>query len=231
MLKAFGLGALAQSSLLLAGVIVCWIKVPTKLVGVLAGFGAGAMISAIAFDLVPEAEGNIALWQTVLWMLVGVAIFLLGDWAVDKKFGTSGAGGSMGIVVGSVVDGVPESLIFGIQIGTGVAISLAFLAAVFISNIPQALAPSADLRESGWGLKRLGTLWLAVVLACGVAAALGFLATDATSDAMGDRAAAIAAGGLLAMLTNSLMPFAFERGKDLAGVATVVGFCLTLLNT
>jgi ZIP family zinc transporter len=80
-------------------------------------------------------------------------------------------------------------------------------------------------------LKRLGTLWLAVVLACGVAAALGFLATDATSDAMGDRAAAIAAGGLLAMLTNSLMPFAFERGKDLAGVATVVGFCLTLLNT
>jgi len=72
---------------------------------------------------------------------------------------------------------------------------------------------------------------LGVVLACGVAAALGFLATDATSDAMGDRAAAIAAGGLLAMLTNSLMPFAFERGKDLAGVATVVGFCLTLLNT
>ena len=57
------------------------------------------------------------------------------------------------------------------------------------------------------------------------------VATDATSDAMGNRAAPIAAGGLLAMLTNSLMPFAFERGKDLAGVATVVGFCLALLNT
>jgi ZIP family zinc transporter len=137
----------------------------------------------------------------------------------------------MGIVVGSVVDGVPESLIFGIQIGTGVAISIGFLVAVFVSNIPQAIAPSADLAASGWRAKKLGTLWLLVVLACGVAAALGFLATDATSNAYGDRAAAIAAGGLLAMLTNSLMPFAFDRGKELAGVATVVGFCLTMLNT
>jgi ZIP family zinc transporter len=137
----------------------------------------------------------------------------------------------MGIVVGSVVDGVPESVIFGIQTGTGTTISAAFLAAVLVSNIPQAIAPSAELAASGWGPRKLGTLWLLVVLACGVAAALGFLVTDATSEAYGDRAAALAAGGLLAMLTNSLMPFAFERGKALAGVGTVVGFCLTMLNT
>jgi ZIP family zinc transporter len=231
MLDAFGLGALAQSSLLFAGLLVCWIKVPTRLVGILAGLGAGAMISAVAFDLVPEAQEHIDEWQTVLWMLIGVAIFLLGDWIVDRKFGTAGAGGAMGIVVGSVVDGVPESIIFGIQTGTGATISSGFLAAVLVSNIPQAIAPSADLAASGWGPRTLGTLWLAVVLACGVAAALGFLATDATSEVFGDRAAALAAGGLLAMLTNSLMPFAFERGKSLAGAATVVGFCLTMLNT
>jgi ZIP family zinc transporter len=231
MLDAFGLGVLAQSSLLLAGLLVCWVTVPTRLVGVLAGFGAGAMISAIAFDLVPEARAHIDEWQTVVWMLIGVAIFLLGDWVVEKRFGTAGAGGAMGIVVGSVVDGVPESAIFGIQVGTGVTISVGFLVAVFVSNIPQAIAPSADLAASGWGVKKLGLLWLGVVLACGVAAALGYLATDATSQAYGDRAAALAAGGLLAMLTNSLMPFAFERGKNLAGVATVVGFCLTMLNT
>jgi ZIP family zinc transporter len=231
MLDAFGLGVLSQSSLLLAGVLVCWVRVPTRLVGILAGFGAGAMISAIAFDLVPEAEAHIEEWQTVLWMLIGVAIFLLGDWAVDKRFGTAGVGGAMGIVVGSVVDGVPESGIFGIQIGAGVDISVGFLVAVFVSNIPQAIAPSADLAASGWGVRKLGTLWLAVVLACGVAAALGFLLTDASSAASGDRLAAIAAGGLLAMLTNSLMPFAFERGRNMAGLATVVGFCLTLFST
>jgi ZIP family zinc transporter len=231
LLQAFGLGTLAQSSLLLAGLFAFWVTVPTRIVGILAGFGAGAMISAIAFDLVPESQVHIEIWDTVLWMLIGVAIFLLGDKLVDKRFGTAGVGGAMGIVVGSVVDGVPESLIFGIQIGTGTTISLSFLAAVFISNIPQALAPSADLVKSGWKTGRLAILWLVIVLACGVAAALGYLATEWLPDAYGDRAAALAAGGLLAMLTNSLMPFAYERGKDWAGAATVVGFCVAMLGT
>lgn len=231
LLRAFGLGIAAQSSLLLAGVAAAWITVPKRIVGILAGLGAGMMVSAIAFDLVPEAHEHIAIWETVLWMLVGAGIFLLGDRFVDKKFGTTGAGGAMGIVVGSVVDGVPESLIFGIQIGTGTVISLSFLAAVFLSNIPQALAPSADLVESGWKVGRLAGLWFGVVLACGIASALGYLATEFVPDAFGDRAAALAAGGLLAMLTNSLMPFAFERGRDWAGVATVVGFCAATLGS
>jgi zinc transporter, ZIP family len=165
MFEAFGLGALAQSSLLLAGLFVCYVTVPRRVVGVLAGFGAGALIAV------------------------------------------------------------------GIQVATGFPISLSFLAAVFVSNIPQAMAPSADLAASGWSSRRLGTLWLFVVLASGAAAALGFLAADATSAANGDRMAALAAGGLLAMLTNSLIPFAYDRGGALAGAATVVGFCLSVVGT
>jgi len=228
-LEAFGLGVLAQSSLLLAGLLVCWVTVPRRLVGALAGFGAGALISAVSFDLVAEAEA-LPSWEFTLWMLVGVAVFIGGDYVVDRRFGSGGAGGSMGIVVGSVVDGVPESIIFGIQIATGLPVSPSFLGAVFVSNAPQAIAPSADLAATGWGPRRLGSLWLVIVLACGIAAALGFLAADATGAATGDRMAALAAGGLLAMLTNSLMPFAFERAGSLAGVATVVGFCLSLLG-
>jgi zinc transporter, ZIP family len=231
LLEAFGQGLIAQSSLFLAGLVVCWITVPKRVVGVLAGFGAGAMIAAIAFTLVPEGLADIAGWEFALWMLTGVVIFLVGDAIVDRRFGTEGAGGSMGIVVGSVVDGVPESLIFGIQIGAGITVSPSFLAAVFVSNIPQAIAPSADLRASGWSAARLARLWGVVVLACGLAAALGYLGTQASSQVLGDRAAAVAAGGLLAMLTNSLMPFAFERGGALAGAATAVGFLLPVLNT
>jgi zinc transporter, ZIP family len=111
------------------------------------------------------------------------------------------------------------------------AVSPSFLGAVIVSNIPQAIAPSADLAASGWGPRKLGTLWGAVVLACGVAAALGYLATTVAPDVTGDRAAALAAGGLLAMLTNSLMPFAFERGGWMAGVATAVGFCLAVIGS
>jgi ZIP family zinc transporter len=231
MLEAFGWGFLAQSSLLVAGLLVCWVTVPTKVVGILGGFGAGAMIAAVSFDLLPEAEVHIELWQTGLWMLVGVAVFLLADQFVERRFGSEGAGGAMGIVVGSVVDGVPESAILGIQVGIGITISLGFVAAVFISNIPQAVAPSADLAASGWGPRKLGQLWLLVVLACGIAAALGFLGTDLTGAVVGDRAAALAAGGLLAMLTNSLIPFSFERGGSLAGAATALGFCLSVINS
>ena len=228
MIEAFALGFLAQSSLLLAGLAACWIVVPRRIIGVLAGAGAGAMIAAVSFDLVLQAEALPRI-EFALWMLIGVGIFLAGDWLVERRFGDSGAGGAMGIVVGSVVDGVPESVIFGIQLGTGFALSPSFLAAVLVSNIPQAIAPSADLHASGWGPRRLGGLWLAVVTACGVAAALGFLATNLAPAVTGDRAAALAAGGLLAMLTNSLMPFAFERGGALAGLATAVGFCAAVI--
>ena len=228
MLEAFGLGVLGQSSLLLAGLVVCWVTVPRSVVGVLAGFGAGAMLAAISFDLLAET-GGLDGWELGLWMLVGVAILLVGDRAVERRFGDEGTGGAMGIVVGSVVDGVPESIIFGIQIATGLPVSISFLAAVFVSNIPQAVAPSADLAAAGWGVRRLGGLWVLVVLACGVAAALGYLGADLSGDVNGTRMAALAAGGLLAMLTNSLVPFAYERGGELAGVATVVGFCLSVV--
>ena len=230
MLRAFGFGALAQSSLLFAGLLVCWVKVPRLVIGILAGFGAGAMLAAISFDLVAEAE-ELASWQLGLWMLVGVAIFLVGDRIVEKRFGDEGTGAAMGIVVGSVVDGVPESVIFGVQLATGFPLSIGFLAAVLVSNVPQAMAPSAELAAAGWTPRRLGQLWLLVIVACGVAAALGYLAADVSSAVSGERMAALAAGGLLAMLTNSLIPFAYERGKEWAGVGTVVGFCLSLMST
>ena len=135
-----------------------------------------------------------------------------------------GGQGPLGIVVGSVVDGVPESIIFGIGVATLQPLSVPFLAAVWVSNIPQALAPSADLVKSGWKPSRMTLMWAGVVIACGLAAGLGFLVAEILPDAAGARAAAFAAGGLLAMLTNSLIPFAYQRAGALAGVFTVVGF-------
>ena len=99
------------------------------------------MIAAVSFDLLPEAQDDIEPWQTGVWMMIGVVVFLVADRIVERRFGSEGTGGAMGIVVGSVVDGVPESMILGIQVGTGTTISLSFVAAVFISNIPQAIAP------------------------------------------------------------------------------------------
>jgi ZIP family zinc transporter len=227
MLQAVGLGFLAQTSLILCGLVVFWISVPSGIVGGLGGVGAGLLLGAVAFDLVPSAE-QLSDLEIALWMVVGAAVFLLSDRWVDKRFGEQGPSAALGIVIGSVIDGVPESLIFGIQIAMGISISTAFLVAVFVSNVPQALAPSADLVKAGWGKGKLVGLWTLVAVACGVAAAVGWGAATATSDANGARAAALAMGGVLTMLTDSLMPFSFDRAKAWAGVWTAIGFVAAL---
>jgi zinc transporter, ZIP family len=244
MVQAFALGAIAQASLLVSGILPFFLRIPDRIVGILAGIGAGALIGAVAFDLVPEA---ISAAEVALWFIVGAGIFLVADRLIEERFGgedqgdggtggtgdggSGGDGGPLGIVLGSVVDGVPESVIFGIQLAAGVPISIAFLAAVFVSNIPQALAPSADLVRSGWQATRMIAMWGAVVLACGVASALGWLAASNVDTITGARAAAIAAGGLLAMLTGSLVPFAYQKGGSGAALGTVVGFCAALAGT
>jgi ZIP family zinc transporter len=228
MLQAFALGAIAQSSLLLSGILPFFLRIPDRIVGILAGFGAGALIAAVAFDLVPEAI-NIA--EVALWFFVGALIFVIADRIIEARFGGEGSGGALGVVLGSVVDGVPESLIFGIQIAAGVPISVAFLAAVFVSNIPQALAPSSQLIQTGWKAGRMIAMWGGVVLACGIASALGWLAANEVDTVTGARVAAIAAGGVLAMLTASLVPFAYEKGGAGAALGTVAGFCVSMTQT
>lgn len=229
-LEALLLGLVGQSSLLVAGVAVCWFTVPRKIVGLLAGFGAGALLASVSFDLLAET-GGLEQWEVVGLMLLGAGVFLGGDALVERKFGDDGEAGALGIVVGSVVDGVPESVIFGIQVAAGVPISVSFMVAVLVSNFPQAIAPSADLAADGWSAMRLGRLWAAVVAACGVAALLGYLAADVSSAVTGRGMAALAAGGILAMLTDSLVPFAYQRGGQLAGAATVLGFCVAIGGT
>jgi ZIP family zinc transporter len=230
MWDAFLLGAIGQVSLVLAGLAAYVVRLPAWVVGALAGYGGGALLGAIAFDLVPEASALPGL-ESAFWLLVGAAVFVVADRVVERAVGgddeTPEGSSPLGIVVGSVVDGVPESVIFGIGIASGQPVSIAFLAAVFISNIPQAFAPSADLAKAGWSPFRLAGMWGVVVLACGIAAAAGFVVAEALG-VNGDRAAAFAAGGLIAMLTDSLLPYAFERARVQAGVWVVVGFAVAL---
>ena len=226
MIAAFLLGCAAQSSLVLSGLAPYVVRVPNRAVGAVAGFGVGALVGAIAFDLVPEMQ-DLSDVKKAFWMLAGAAIYLTSDNIVERRFG-GGPENPLGIVVGAVVDGIPESLIFGIQIATGEALSASLIGAVWISNIPQALAPSAELAEEGWSAARLSLMWGSVLLACGVASALGYAIGDISSTATESSAAALAAGALLAMITDSLSPFAVHKGGPMVGLWTVVGFAMSL---
>jgi ZIP family zinc transporter len=225
MLEAFLIGSLAQSSLFLVGLLVYAISLPIRVVGQLAGFGAGALLGAAAFDLVPEAQVSLDNLEIGLWLLAGAMVFVVADRIIERRFGESGA---MGIVVGNINDALPESLIFGIQLGGGLALSLPFVASVWISNIPQVMPPAADLAASGWKIGKQAVLWGAVVIVAGVFSAIGFAIAEAVSDATGARLAAFTIGGLVTMLTTSMIPFAFTKGGVAAGVWAVVGFGLSL---
>lgn len=225
--SAFWLGAVAQSSLLLSGLFATWFTVPTRIVGWIGAFGAGALISAVAFDLVGQAEALGGPGLT-LWLLIGAGIFIAADYAVDWRIGSGGAeSNALAIVLGAIIDGIPESMIFGISLASGSGVSASFLGAVIVSNVAEALAPSAELAAVGWSRAKLTLMWGAVVVACGLASALGFAA--GAHGSTGNRLAALAAGGVLSMLTNSLMPFSFERGGRLAGLWTVAGFALAFI--
>ena len=187
MLEAFGWGLLSQLSLLLAGLAVCWVTVPTKVVGILGGFGAGAMIAAVSFDLLPEAMDDIEPWQTGLWMMIGVA-------SLSSPTRSSSAGSAW---QSGRCDGHRRRLRRRRRPGVDDPYpgrhrrrdQPRVRRCSLHSNIPQAIAPSADSpRRAGPAPAR--SAWLLVVLACAVAAALGFLATDVTSAVQGDRAAA-----------------------------------------
>lgn len=225
MLEAFVVGSLGQSSLLLVGLLVYVVRVPTRIVGQMAGFGAGALLGAIAFDLVPEAMVSLDNLQIGIWLLAGALVFVLADRMIERRFGESGA---MGIVVGNVNDALPESLIFGIQLGSGLTLSVPFIASVWISNIPQVLPPAADMAANGWKMSRQALLWGSVVIMAGVCTAVGFVIAQALGGATGARLAAFTIGSLVAMLTTSMVPFAYQAGGQPAGVWAVVGFGLTL---
>ena len=227
MLQSLLLGLISQSALLLSGLVVYYVTIPKRIVGWLAGFGAGALISAVAFDLIAQDEiQGLGDLEIALWLLIGALIFIGGDRLVESRFGDGGASGALGIVLGAVVDAIPESIILGIQVALGIPVSMAFIFAVWISNIPQSLAPSVDLAEEGWSKAKVALMWGGVVVASALAAGLGFLLASNISSVNGSRMAALAAGGILAMLTDSLMPFAYERGGKLTGIWTVVGFAV-----
>lgn len=227
MSNALVVSFLAQAPLILGSLLAYWFKIPTKWVGWLGGYGAGALFSAIAFDLIPDADTLRPEW-VALFLMIGAGVFAGLDHLIEKNFGERA--GALGIVLGSIIDGVPECIIFGIQLAAGVAISQAFLAAVMVSNIPQSIAPSADLAKQGDPMRKTGLMWLAVVLICAVAGGLAFAIGLRVAGATGAIVSAFAAGGLICMLTTSLIPFSFERGGLITGIFAVAGFVMSFLQ-
>jgi ZIP family zinc transporter len=226
-------GLVASSSLLLGGLIGSYVRMPPRWIGVIMAFGAGVLISAVAYELVGEAVDTAAGGGGVALGLFGGAVtFFVGDALIDRMGGQGGevgdeAGGSaLSIVLGTVLDGIPETAVLGLSLLAGEGVSVAVLVAVFLSNLPEAIAATTGLVAAGWPRGRVLGLWALVAVVCGLASLVGYVLLDEASPRTVAIVLAFAGGAVLTMLADAMMPEAFERGGKLAGLATTFGFAL-----
>jgi ZIP family zinc transporter len=231
--SAFGWGTLAASSLVLGAIFAIRFRIGLRAIGLIMAFGSGVLISAVAFDLVEEAANTqIASWPVLIGIFAGCGTFFGGDWLIDRFGGADRkdadggqeSGSPLAIVLGTVLDGIPESMVIGLTIFKGGAVGAAYLTAVFISNLPEAISSTAGLLTSGWKTVRILSMWVGIALVSGLASLAGYGLFQHSSPNVVALVLAFAAGAILTMLADTMMPEAFEHGGNLAGVVTTLGF-------
>jgi ZIP family zinc transporter len=233
--EAFAWGLLAASSLVLGALVVDVHRLSNRALGLVMAFGAGVLVSAVSFELVEEAViGADRLGPVAFGFFTGTGVFTVGDWLIsragyrDRKDISGGAPSASGltIVLGTVLDGVPESAVLGLTLLTTGEIGVSMLVAVFISNLPEAIAASSGLVDGGWTKTRVLGMWTGIAVVSGVASAIGYGSLESASAGTIAFVQAFAAGAILTMLATSMFPEAYEHAGRPVGVATSLGFGL-----
>ena len=227
MTESLGWGAVAASSLLIGAVLALVHTWSDRLVGLVLGFGAGALIASVSFELAEEGLKVGSSYAVAIGLALGSLVFFGADKLVQRWGGRSG-GSSAGapLAVGAFLDGIPEQMVLGISIASGQGVSVALLVAIFASNLPEAIGSAADMNGAGRSGRSVVGLWAGVAALCAFATVGGYALSDLVSSEGQALIDGFAAGALLTMLIDSMVPEAKEKAKDLAGLATVVGFAL-----
>ncbi len=236
MFEAFLWGAVGASALVV-GALIAYVATPSKkLIAVVMALGAGLLIGSISFELIDEALKQAEVARVGLFTLIGAATFTLGNWVLDKKGagdrkdaeGAQESGSPLAIVFGSVLDGVPESFVLGLTVLQG-GVSVALLIGIVLSNLPEGLSSSSGLRIAGWPKARVVMMWLVVVAVSAVSAALGYVLLDPASGRTGAFAQGFAAGALLAMITDTMLPESYDVEQVSTGALVAIGFAVSLM--
>jgi ZIP family zinc transporter len=232
MLEA-GLWGLAAASTLIVGALIgLYARISRQVVALVLAFGVGALISALAFDLTEEAFRGGGTLSVAIGLGAGALTYYAGDQLLSHRGAARRgarvkqvANNGLAIVLGALLDGIPESIVLGSTLLGGAAISLPFFFAVAVSNVPEALTAAVDLKREGHRPGWIIGLWVVVALVSGAAAAIGFgVLGEMGSSVWVPLIQAFAAGAILTMLVDTMIPEAFADGGDLVGLATVLGF-------
>jgi ZIP family zinc transporter len=222
---AFGWGAVAASSLVLGMVLGLVRPWPTRLIGLVLAFGAGALVSAVSFELFEEGVAIGGPAAVGIGLALGALVYFVLARAVERV-GPSGSSGGMALALGAFLDGIPEQIVLGIGIAAGQGVSVALLGAIFVSNLPEAIGSAIDMRGARIPDRTIRLLWLSVAAICTVATPIGYLLARGTGGHFEAGINGFAAGALLVMLVDSMIPEAARKSGRVAGLATTLGFAL-----
>jgi ZIP family zinc transporter len=230
-------GLLGGGALVLGALVAWFARVPQPVIASVMAFGSGVLISAVAFDLMLEAADTGGLLPTAIGFLGG-ALAYVGANAILARHGArhrkhpgarqpsedQQAGSGVAIAVGALLDGVPESVVLGVSLLSGGGVSLSFLAAVFISNVPEGMSSAAGMKSNGRSATYVFGVWGSIAAVSAIAALVGALALDGAPPEAIAVITAVAAGAILTMIADTMIPEAFEETRTWTGVITTVGF-------
>jgi ZIP family zinc transporter len=222
---AFGWGVVAASSLPLGVVLGLARPWPTRLIGLVLAFGAGALVSAVSFELFEEGVQVGGAAAVGIGLGLGAIVYFVLARAVER-IGPGGSGGGSALALGAFLDGIPEQTVLGIGLAGGQGVSVGLIVAIFVSNLPEAIGSAIDMRQAGTTVRSIRLLWLGVASLCTLATPLGYLLAKDTGGHFQGGINGFAAGALLVMLVDSMIPEATTKAGRIAGLATTLGFAV-----
>lgn len=232
-------GLAAASSLLIGAALGYFLRIPERIVGVVMGFGSGVLISALSFELLEEAHERGGIVASVLGFAIGAALFTGANWILTqrgaarrKEAGDAQPseeeveGSGLSIAVGTLVDAIPESIVIGLSFLEGGAVGLVAFSAIFMANLPEGLSSAAGMKKAGRSPRYIFGLWGGIVVVSGISALVGYAVFQHFTLGVIAATSAVAAGAILAMLVDTMIPEAVKVTRNLTGIVAVVGFLL-----
>ncbi len=230
-------GLLAGSALLLGAAVGYFVNVSQRLIAGIMAFGGGVLISALSFDLMDEAYKRGGFDSTALGFVGGAVLYTAANWFLArqgakhrKRSGkqqpseAENSGSGLAIAVGALLDGIPESVVIGVSMLAGGSVSWVAVVAIFLSNIPEGLSSSAGMKKAGRSKTYVFGVWGVIAFVSGLASLAGYTLFRHYSADVIAGTTAVAAGAILSMLADTMIPEAFETAHDFAGLITVLGF-------